>query len=97
VDPDATAHPDGGGHVRTALRPVTGAEKIARLFLGVLRKEPGVAVTEEYVNGRPGLVGRVDGTTVAVISIQIDNGIISHIRLMMNPEKLDAWNTNFPG
>lgn len=92
LDPGATVHADGGGRVRTARRPVVGADKVARYLVGVLRKEPGVVVTEEDVNGRPGLVGRLDGWTVAVVATEVDAGSISHLWLMMNPEKLHAWN-----
>ncbi|MFJ9034128.1 RNA polymerase sigma factor SigJ [Streptomyces sp. NPDC102274] len=91
LDPDAAVHADGGGKVRTALRPVVGADKIARLFLGVMRKEPRMSFSVADVNGRPGLVGRLDGVTFAVIAPEVRDGFISHLWLMMNPEKLHAW------
>jgi RNA polymerase sigma factor (sigma-70 family) len=96
LDPDATVYADGGGKVRTALRPISGAEKVARLFLGVRRKHAGVEVTEEHVGGRPGLVSRLDGTTVAVMATEIKNGSLAQIWLMMNPDKLHAWNNSAP-
>ncbi|MFF7214766.1 RNA polymerase sigma factor SigJ [Streptomyces sp. NPDC008238] len=92
LDANATATADGGGLVRTALRPVVGADKIARLFLGVLRKEPGVSFRVEDVSGRPGLVGRVDGVTAAVIGIGLgEEGRIDRLWLVMHPDKLRAW------
>ena len=35
LDPDVTSTSDGGGKVRAALRPIVGAENVARFLLGV--------------------------------------------------------------
>lgn len=92
LDTNAVARSDGGGSVRTALRPIVGGEKIARFVNGVLRKEPGTTLTEEMVSGQPGMVGRIDGATVVVISFDLnDSGLIDHLWVMMHPEKLHAW------
>ncbi|MET8640435.1 RNA polymerase sigma factor SigJ [Streptomyces sp. NPDC004675] len=89
---NATATSDGGGKVRTALRPVVGADRIARFCHGVLRKEPGVSFEEELVSGRPGLVGRIGGATVLVIAIDLDDeDRIDRLWVMMHPDKLHAW------
>ncbi|MFG2631930.1 RNA polymerase sigma factor SigJ [Streptomyces sp. NPDC048473] len=92
LDPDVIVETDGGGKVRTALRPISGAEKVARFFRGALRKELRVTVSEENVNSSPGLVVRLDGVTIAVIAIEFDGDTMEHFWLMMNPEKLHAWN-----
>ncbi|MEV0186228.1 RNA polymerase sigma factor SigJ [Streptomyces sp. NPDC050625] len=92
LDANAVARSDGGGRVRTALRPIVGSDKIARFVTGVLRKEPGTTLTEEQVSGQPGMVGRIDGTTVVVISFDVgDDGLIDRLWVMMHPEKLHAW------
>ena len=91
LDPNVVLHADGGGKVRTALRPVFGPEKVARLFLGYLRKEPGVDIIERNVNGRPGLVLLVGGSTVGVLATELAENALSNIWLLMNPEKLHAW------
>lgn len=92
LDTNATARSDGGGRVRTALRPIVGSEKIARFVTGVLRKQPGTTLREEQVSGRPGMVGRIDGTTVVVVSLELnDEGLIDRLCVMMHPEKLHAW------
>ncbi|WP_432190681.1 RNA polymerase sigma factor SigJ [Streptomyces sp. Tue6028] len=92
LDPNAIARSDGGGKVRTALRPIVGADKIARFVKGVLRKEPGTSLTEEQVSGRPGVVGRIDGTTVVVISFKLNDAeLIDRLWVMIHPEKLHAW------
>ena len=37
---DAVLYSDGGGKVAAALAPIRGADKIARFFLGILKKAP---------------------------------------------------------
>ena len=55
LDPSVVYRADGGGLVSTARKVVRGADRVARLVLGVLgRVEPGVAVDVRLVNGRPG-------------------------------------------
>jgi PPOX class probable F420-dependent enzyme len=55
---DVTLYSDGGGKTRAALRPVYGADNVARFLTGILRNIlPGFAVKQTRVNGRSGLVG----------------------------------------
>ncbi|MFJ6085473.1 RNA polymerase sigma factor SigJ [Streptomyces sp. NPDC092369] len=93
LDPAVESRSDGGGKVRAALRPIVGRDKVARLFLGLMRREPDVELTEEDVNGTPGVVVRIDGTTFAVLAADVHDGLITDLWLMVNPDKLHAWNT----
>ena len=93
LDPAARSHSDGGGRVRAALRPVVGRDKVARLVAGLLRKGTGLEFAEETVNGRPGLTVRDEGGTIlAVIAIDVAGGLITSFWMMLNPDKLHAWN-----
>ncbi|MEU8585719.1 RNA polymerase sigma-70 factor [Streptomyces sp. NPDC048664] len=88
--PDVAAWTDGGGKVRAALRPIHGADKVARWLLGVLSVPvPDAGVREVLVNGEPGHLftsaTRLD--TVACLDLAAD-GTISAIRLIRNPDKL---------
>ncbi|MEV0061576.1 RNA polymerase sigma factor SigJ [Nocardia sp. NPDC058379] len=59
LHPDATFVADAGGTTKTALNVVAGAEKIARLALGLWRKqqeELGLELGSATVNGQSGLV-----------------------------------------
>lgn len=87
---DVTLYSDGGGKTRAALRPVYGADNVARFLTGILRNiPPGFAVRHTRVNGRPGLVGYFgDGSPQSVVSIEVAEGSIRAIRLVVNPEKL---------
>jgi RNA polymerase sigma-70 factor (ECF subfamily) len=48
-------------------------------------------VTEAEVNGRPGLVARLDGRVVAVIATEVRGGRLTDIWMVLNPDKLRAW------
>ncbi|MFJ8626572.1 RNA polymerase sigma factor SigJ [Kitasatospora sp. NPDC093550] len=92
--PDVTAWSDGGGVIRAALRPVTGAENVARFTLGVIRQlGEGADVHPVLVNGEPGLVLTVDGAVDSVSVLDFVAGpdgtlLISAIRAVRNPHKL---------
>jgi RNA polymerase sigma-70 factor (ECF subfamily) len=91
LSPDATAITDGGGLVSAELRPIEGAEQVARFFLGIADRQPGLTILERTVNGQPGLVAEADGSTLAVITIDVVDGAIKHIWAVRNPEKLRPW------
>jgi RNA polymerase sigma factor (sigma-70 family) len=93
LDPDATATGDGGGLVRAALRPVEGPDEIARFFVDRARAVPDVTLLERTVNGQPGLVAQLDGTTVAVLAFDVAGDRIRHIWAVLNPDKLRPWTT----
>jgi hypothetical protein len=90
LDPDATAVGDGGGVVTATLRPIEGAEQIARFFTD--RPRPGrLTIREHTVNGQPGLVAQLDGVTVSVYAFGIQGGRIKRIWAVLNPAKLRPW------
>lgn len=95
--PDVTLWTDGGGKVRQAMRPVTGAEKVANWFAGVSRRPyEGVDpadMTAELVelNGMTGVVFSGAGRIVGTLSVDLDEqGRISTIHNVANPDKLRA-------
>jgi RNA polymerase sigma-70 factor, ECF subfamily len=88
---DATLYGDGGGRVRGAiLRPVHGADRIARFFAGLVAKtELGPLVPAiEDINGALAIVGRDQDGVRFVITIETDDAHIVVIRNIVNPEKL---------
>lgn len=88
---DAVAYSDGGGKVLAARNPISGADKVARFFLGIRSK--GGAEWEPRlvpVNGRTGMVGLVDGHPHGVIAIQVEEGRIRSVFLVVNPDKLPS-------
>jgi RNA polymerase sigma-70 factor, ECF subfamily len=94
LDPDATAIADGGGLVSAALRPVEGAEQIARYYVDIAGMTPSnVTILERTVNGQPGLVAQQDGVTVTVFAFDLAGDRIKHIWAVRNPDKLRPWMT----
>jgi RNA polymerase sigma-70 factor (ECF subfamily) len=88
--PEVTAWSDGGGKIRAALRPLYGADKVARWILGVLRTPlPDMAVHPVDVNGRFGFLITSAGVPDDVFTVDLDEtGAITEIRLVRNPDKL---------
>ena len=91
LDPEAVATADGGGLALAFLEPISGAEQIARAWMEIASRAPEVTVLECSVNGQPGLVGQVDGTTVSVYAFDVADGRITRIWAVRNPEKLRPW------
>ncbi|WP_330294640.1 RNA polymerase sigma factor SigJ [Streptomyces sp. NBC_00503] len=89
--PDATMIADGGGLVGAALRPVEGSERIAQYLIHIADKAPGLTLLERTVNGQPGLVAQLSGTTVTVAAFGLTDGLVTRIWAVRNPEKLRPW------
>ncbi|ALG11957.1 RNA polymerase sigma-70 factor [Kibdelosporangium phytohabitans] len=87
--PDVVMLGDGGGIKQAVPRPVVGAEKVARLLAGGLRKlTASVSMRPVQVNGHPALVIQFDGELDTVVAVRIDNGLITGLYAVRNPEKL---------
>jgi RNA polymerase sigma-70 factor (ECF subfamily) len=94
LDPDATAIADGGGLATTFLRPIEGAEQIARAWVEIAGRVPSnMTFLERTVNGQLGLVAQQDGVTVTVFAFEVAGDRIKHIWVVRNPEKLRPWTT----
>jgi RNA polymerase sigma-70 factor (ECF subfamily) len=93
--PDVTAWTDGGGKVRAALRPLHGADKVARWILGVIAGQPpAIHVSPVLVNGEPGLLVTSAGVPDDVVAVDLnDHNRIEAIRLIRNPDKLQHITT----
>ena len=87
--PDVVWTADSDGKVSAARRPVAGAERVARLILGLLRVggEEG-RVEPAFYNGAPALVLYLGDNLEGVITVEITDGVITHFYAMRNPEKL---------
>jgi RNA polymerase sigma-70 factor (ECF subfamily) len=86
---DAVLVGDGGGKAPSVLNPLHSADRVSRFFLGLLRKLGNVFEKRPaMVNGRPGMLTFRDGQLVSVASIEVENGRISAIYSVSNPEKL---------
>jgi len=87
--PDVVFLGDGGGVVQATLAPVVGAGPVARLLAAGLGRVAAVAsVQPAQVNGYPALILRRGGEIDAVIAVRIDDGLITGLYAVRNPEKL---------
>jgi RNA polymerase sigma factor (sigma-70 family) len=93
LDPDATAIADGGGLVSAWLRPIQGAQQVARAAVELAGRAPDLTLLERTVNGQPGLVVQQGGVTVAVVAFDVAGDRIRHIWAVRNPDKLRPWTT----
>jgi len=98
---EVTVYGDGGGKVPQWSRPITGVERVARLFanLGRRIRAMGGTIEPREVNGQPGAVVRdAQGELVNVFALDVAGGAVQTIRSVINPDKLrhlgpvaDVW------
>jgi RNA polymerase sigma-70 factor (ECF subfamily) len=94
--PDAVLIADGGGIVNAARQPVVGAKKIVN-FLGAFAKVAPTAVIEPIVlNGAPGARILLDGVVDTVIGFAFEDGLISRVFAVRNPDKLQRLTEETP-
>ncbi|MEE1740136.1 RNA polymerase sigma-70 factor [Streptomyces sp. BE147] len=86
--PDVVLMGDGGGIKQAVLRPIVGADKVARLLAAGMGRITAAELRPVQVNGYPALVLRIDGEVDTVVSVRIDDGLITGLYAMRNPEKL---------
>jgi RNA polymerase sigma-70 factor (ECF subfamily) len=87
---DAVAITDGGGRKTAARNPIIGADKIARLFIGIAAKNAGhdIRVEPAMINGAIGALLYMDGELDHAMSMAIDGDKIAAIYIVRNPDKL---------
>lgn len=88
--PDVVVVSDGGGKARAALRPVTGADKVARMLVGLSAKPETTAMAFEpaLVNGALGGVWTVGGEPAMAATVEYDGERVVRVLLFRNPERL---------
>ncbi|MFD2090254.1 RNA polymerase sigma factor SigJ [Blastococcus deserti] len=89
--PDVVLISDGGGKARAALRPIVGAEKVARFAAAIAAQGaaiPDLRIEIVEVNGCPGIVARVDGAPFVAVSLVVADGIVQQVLVVRNPDKL---------
>jgi len=91
LDPNVVLRSDGGGKVSAAIRPVVGADRVARFLLGLPRLKP-TAITEPTLapEGLAFLV-TIDGRADSVISVDVTGDRITDVYIVRNPDKLTLW------
>jgi RNA polymerase sigma-70 factor (ECF subfamily) len=87
--PDVVFLGDGGGVVKAVRAPVAGADKVARLLIAGLDRVAGtMSLRPAQVNGHPALILELGGELHAVLTARVEEGLITGLYAVNNPEKL---------
>ena len=91
---DVRVMTDGGGKVRSTLKVIDGADRVARLIVEATRKRPDTWWREDFtmrfalINGLPGVIVDAPGGPVQTAAIEIEGGVIRALYVVRNPDKL---------
>jgi RNA polymerase sigma-70 factor (ECF subfamily) len=88
LDANARMRSDGGGKVTATLRPLLGAERIARLYWAVARRGLGLRTRLGTVNGEPAILRFAGARLHSAVLVVIDGERIVEVLTLMNPDKL---------
>jgi RNA polymerase sigma-70 factor (ECF subfamily) len=95
--PDVVLITDGGGVKQAALRPISGADKVVRWLVGVMRRDQGIpSAVPTFVNGDLGLRLMLDDELDTIATIRIDDGLVTGLYFVRNPHKLDRVDEEVP-
>jgi RNA polymerase sigma-70 factor (TIGR02957 family) len=86
--PDVVLLGDGGGVVQAVLSPVVGAANVASVLSAGLGTLAAASLQHAQVNGYPALILRFNGEVDTVVAVRIDDGLITGLYAVRNPEKL---------
>jgi hypothetical protein len=80
---------DGGGVKQAVLRPIVGAERVARLLAaGLDMVGAELSLEPVQVNGCPALIMRLNGEIDGVMAVRVEGGFVTGLYYVRNPEKL---------
>jgi RNA polymerase sigma-70 factor (ECF subfamily) len=89
MSPDVGVVADGGGKAKAARRPVVGADKVARLLVGIAGDGLGsLAVRFARINGQVGVVAETSSAPVVVAIADVVDGLVHRVYIFANPDKL---------
>ncbi len=98
LSPDVVLTSDGGPDRHAARRPVLGPEKVIRLLTNLTGRMPdGIDMEIQHVNAAPALVMHHPDGTIVMSADRSDEGLVAAIRLQLNPQKVAALESPFPG
>jgi RNA polymerase sigma-70 factor (TIGR02957 family) len=87
--PDVVVIGDGGGVRQAILRPLVGADTVARVMAHSLGKlGDSLTLAPVQVNGSAGFVVSLDGSFDSIMALRIEDGLVAGIYTVRNPEKL---------
>jgi RNA polymerase sigma-70 factor (TIGR02957 family) len=94
--PEVVLVTDGGGVKLAALRPIVGADKVARSIAGYGKVAGTLTIDPTVVNGNPALVVRLAGEIDGIVAIRVEDARITGLYYVRNPEKLTRIESETP-
>ena len=94
--PNVVLVADGGGVVDAFRVPVHGAPRVAVVLSQIARTLPGLVVEPVWLNGAVAARIDPDGEFDAAVSLVVDDGRITHIYVVRNPDKLSRLDDPTP-
>ncbi len=86
---DVVTYTDGGGRVTAALNVLNGADRLARMLLGLWKKGyQSTLLYQGLIDGLPGFVTRENGEIIQTTSLDIEDGRVTAVYIVRNPDKL---------
>lgn len=86
---DVVLWSDGGGKARAARHLLAGRDRVANFLVSVSQQAPeGTVADLVEINGSMGWLATAGDLVVATISFDIDDALITGIRVVLNPDKL---------
>jgi hypothetical protein len=73
------------------LKPVLGADRVARFFTGIMERRPGLRLQAQPTSEGLALAMHEDGRVVGIVTLDVADRITA-VRMVLNPEKLTLWN-----
>ncbi|HST42569.1 MAG TPA: RNA polymerase sigma-70 factor [Conexibacter sp.] len=86
--PEVVLRADGGGVVSAIRKPIEGAANVARLLSRFAALVPGARIETIWLNGAPAARIDLDGAADTAVSLTIEDGRITALYAVRNPEKL---------
>jgi RNA polymerase sigma-70 factor (ECF subfamily) len=90
--PDVVLVADGGGVVRAVRVPVYGAERVAKFLARGSEVVPNFGATNVWFNAAPAGRLEFDGELGAAVSLVVEDGRITRVYVVVNPQKLERLN-----
>jgi RNA polymerase sigma-70 factor (ECF subfamily) len=89
--PDVVLVSDGGGKAKAALRPIVGADKVARFLVATTSTgtaDPTLQITIADLNGAPAVVAWTAAGPLLAAQLVLVDGRIEEVLIVRNPDKL---------
>lgn len=89
LSPDVVLIADGGGIKSAALKPVSGAKRIANaLAVNIAKHNMVIGARLTTINGGPALLMTLNGEVDGILAAHLEDNMITGLYYVRNPEKL---------